>query len=277
MRYIFFGTPNFAAIILEKLIKSSLIPSAVVCNPDRPIGRKKNITPPPTKSLALHYNIPILQPEILTNNKLQITNYKPDFFVVAAFSKILSKEILQIPRLGTIGIHPSLLPKYRGATPIQTAILNGDIETGTTLYLIDEKIDHGAIVANIKYSISNIKKYEETLKDLAELSADLLIKTLPKFKNGEIKPQLQNENESSYTKKFTSQDGYIEPDILEKAQGGDLKLATDIDRRIRALNPEPGTYTIQNGKRVKLLEAQIQNGKLRITKLQIEGKKTSSV
>src|SRR3990167_5776499 len=163
MRYIFFVTPNFAAIILEKLIKSSLIPSAVVCNPDRPIGRKKNITPPPTKSLALHYNIPILQPEILTNNKLQITNYKPDFFVVAAFSKILSKEILQIPRLGTIGIHPSLLPKYRGATPIQTAILNGDTETGTTLYLIDEKIDHGAILAQRKLPIENLN-YQELEK-----------------------------------------------------------------------------------------------------------------
>ena len=280
MRYIFFGTPNFAAIILEKLIKSGLIPSAVVCNSDRPTGRKKIITPPPTKIVAEKYNIPVWQPEKLELGtwNLELKKFgEADFFVVAAFSKILPKEILQIPNLGTIGVHPSLLPKYRGATPIQTAILNGDSETGTTLYLMDEKIDRGAIIANTKYQILNTKKFEGVLQNLAELSADLLVKTLPKFISGEIKPQPQNEKEASYTQKFTSQDGYIDPAILQKAQSGDLKLATDIDRRIRALNPEPGTYTIQNGKRMKLLEAQIQNGKLKITKLQIEGKKPAVI
>lgn len=295
MKFVFFGTPNFAAIILEKLIAAGFIPEAVVCNPDKPVGRKKIITPPPTKILAEKYGIDILQPEILANYKLparlrmdevqaggQTTNYKPDFFIVAVYSKILPKEILEIPRFGTIGVHPSLLPKYRGPSPIQTVILNGEKETGATLYLMNERIDSGPILAKRELPITNNDDYDTLSRKLAELGAGLLIEFLgsimevglPKI---ELKPQ--DESQATYTKKFKTEDAFIEPKNLGKAQGSTgspqetRQLAVEIDRKIRALNPEPGTWTISNGKRTKLLEAKIIDEKLKITKIQMEGKK----
>src|SRR3990167_431154 len=147
---------------------------------------------------------------------LQASSSLTDIFIVAAYANIIPKEILNIPKLGTIGIHPSLLPKYRGATPIQTAILNNDQETGTTLFLMDEKVDHGAIIANSEFRIQNSEwNYENLLKKLAELSADLLIGFLRNYENvrkyEKIKGVPQDESQATYTKKFTTQDAYIEP------------------------------------------------------------------
>ncbi len=268
MNYIFFGTPEFAAIILEKLIKAGFPPLAVVCNPNRPVGRKKIITPPPTKVLAEKYNIQVFQPETLVNSKFEIRNSKFDFFVVAAYAKILPQEILAIPRLGVIGVHPSLLPKYRGPSPIQSAILNGEKETGVTLFLIDEKVDHGSILAKNKLQIADNDNYETLLKKLAELGADLLIETLPKFLKSEIAPLPQNESQATYTKKFITEDGYVD---LQKDE------PIIIERKIRALNPEPGVWTLMDikseQKRVKLLEAELVDAELKLTKIQVEGKK----
>jgi len=275
MKFVFFGTPEFAAIILEKLINAGYVPEAVVCNPDRPVGRKKIITPPPTKVLAEKYGIKIHQPETLANSKFEIRNSKLDFFVVAAYSQIIPKEILSIPRLGAIGVHPSLLPKYRGSSPIQSAILNGDEETGVSLYLMDDKMDHGQILSQrkLEFPISNFQ-FSILYQKLSELSADLLIETLPKFLNSEIKPLFQDESQSTYTKKFTTEDGRVDPEDLSAAQNGaSLEKAIMIERKIRALNPEPGVFTFINEKRVKLLEAKISKGKIVIIKTQIEGKK----
>ncbi len=288
MNYIFFGTPEFAVIILEKLINAGFIPVAVICNPDKPVGRKKIITSPPTKILAEKYKINILQPEILANYKLQITNYKPDFFIVAAYGQILPKEILEIPRFGTIGVHPSLLPKYRGPSPIQTAILSGDEITGVTLYLMDERIDSGPILA--KRELENyelgIMNYEKLHNKLAELGADLLIEFLRKYENlrkyEKITGVSQDESQATYTKKFKTEDAFIESQDLEKAQNGSAgssQVAAEIDRKIRALNPEPGTFTLSLSKgglskRMKILEAILTaDGKLKLKKIQYEGKK----
>ena len=306
MKFIFFGTPEFTAIILEKIINAGFIPEAVVCNPDKPVGRKKIITSPATKLVAQKYDIPVLQPEILANYKLQITNYKPDFFIVAAYNKILPKEILEIPRFGIIGVHPSLLPKYRGATPIQSVILNGDEMTGTTLYLMDEKMDHGPILASreLEFPISNFQ-FPILQQKLAELSADLLIEFLRKMNQylgsstsqklrnikevelPEIKLLPQDESRATYTKKFATEDAFIEPKDLEMAQQNGGEIALQIERKIRALNPEPGVWTIinpphkfmwgVNEKRVKLLESQIIDGKLKLIKIQIEGKKPTTL
>ena len=282
MKYVFFGTPEFAAIILEKLLGAKFIPQAVVCNPDKPVGRKQIITPPPVKSLIMKHgtwNIPVLQPEKLDKSfMLHVSSFMPDLFIVAAYSQILSKEILEVPRLGTIGVHPSLLPKYRGASPIQTAILNGDEKTGVSLFLVDEEMDHGAIIANLEFRIQNSEwNYENLNRKLAELGADLLIKTLPDFVGGKITPLPQNEPEATYTKKFSTEDAYIKPQDLEKAENQSGEIAIEIDRKIRALNPEPGTWTILNGKRTKILEAKIIDEKLKITKIQIEGKKPQNI
>lgn len=266
MQFVFFGTPEFAAAILEKLIKSGWSPALVICNLDRPVGRKKIITAPPTKIIAQKYEIPVAQPENLKNS--DCLSIKADFALVAAYSQIISKEILEMFKLGVIGVHPSLLPKYRGASPIQSVILNGELETGVTLYLMDEKVDHGSILAKSKLLIADSDGYEELLKKLADLAADLLIKTLPKFLDGKIISVVQDENLAVGTKKFRTEDGFVD---LEKDE------IAAIERKIRALNPEPGVWTFQkiNGvkKRVKLLKAKLVKGKLIITKIQVEGKK----
>jgi len=280
MRYIFFGTPKFAAIILEKLIKAGHIPSAVICNPDKPVGRKKIITAPEIKLIAQKYNIKVFQLKNLEfgNWKLEIDEIKPDFAIVAAYSQIIPKEILKIPQLGTIGVHPSLLPKYRGASPIQNAILNGDEITGTTLYLMDEKIDHGPILAKreLEFPISNFQ-FSKLYNALAELSADLLIETLPNIEEKIKNATMQNESQVTYTKKIAIKDAFIKPDDLEKAQNKGGKIALEIEQKIRALNPEPGTFTFINNKRVKILESKIVEGKLKLTKIQVEGKKPTLI
>ena len=181
--------------------------------------------------------------------------------VVAAYAKILPQEVLEIPRLGTIGVHPSLLPKYRGASPIQSAILQGEEETGVALFLLDEKVDHGLVLADTKLQIEN-RNYEELEKVLAELGGELLVKTLPKFVKGEVNPLPQNEAEATFTRKFKTEDGFIEPDNLTAAEGGaDLEKAEEIERKIRAFYPEPGAWTILNEKRTKLLSADREESK----------------
>jgi len=278
MKYLFFGTPEFAAIILEKLINAGFIPSAVVCNPDKPTGRKKIITPPLTKLLAIKYNIPVLQPEVLSifNFQFSISNF--DFFIVASYAKILPKEILEIPRFGTIGVHPSLLPKYRGPSPIQAAILNEEQETGVTLFLLDEKVDHGPVLENRKQKIENSDNYKTLHNKLAKLGGDLLIETIPKFLREEIKSQPQDESQATYTKKFSAEDGFVGFKDLEKAQKDGGQIAIEVERKIRALNPEPGVWTIKDGKRMKILEAELMPDKtLKLKKIQFEGKKPVSI
>ena len=289
MKYIFFGTPEFSAIILEKLIDSSLFPVALVCNPDRPIGRKMIVTPPPTKEVVLRKSlleIDVLQPEKINEEFLnKLGSYEADFYIVAAYAKILPAELLNIPKLGIIGVHPSLLPKLRGSSPIQSAILEGDTQTGVTLYLLDEKVDHGPILAKreLEFPVSPSTpssgprgnfQFPILSQKLAELAANLLVKTLPKFVKGEITPLLQNESKATFTKKFTTEDGYINIDELKNAINGlNTKTAEIIDRKIRALNPEPGVYTIIHGKRMKIINAHLENNKLIFGEIQFEGKK----
>lgn len=273
MNYVFFGSPKFASIILNKLVRFNFAPTAIVCNPDKPVGRKQIITPPPTKILAEKYKINILQPEILATYNLQLTNYKPDFFIVAAYSKILPEEILEIPRLGTIGVHPSLLPKYRGASPIQSAIINGETETGVSLYLMDAGMDSGPILKTGNLEIDKSDNYESLMKKLAGLGADLLIETLPKFSAGKIMPLKQNHEQATFTKKFKTEDGFIEYNDLEEAVKQNKDMAIKLHDKIRGLYPEPGAWTLKNGKRMKILESELAEGKLKLKMVQFEGKK----
>lgn len=282
MKYVFFGTPRFASIVLEKLIDGGNPPSVLICNPDKPVGRKKIITPPPTKQLVLDrgLDIEILQP----SNKAELAELSKKFFsendfgVVAAYAKIIPKEVIDKARLGIIGVHPSLLPKHRGATPIQTAILGGDEETGVTLFLLDEKVDNGPILARDKIRVTarqtgfSDTDYEVLEKRLADLGAELLAETLPKFILGKVEKEEQDESEATYTKKITTEDAYIDPEDLRRAEeSGDNAL--EIWRKIRAFNPEPGAYSYLDGKRTKLLEAEMHEGKLALKKIQKEGGK----
>lgn len=264
MKFAFFGTPEFAAMILQELIDAKMPPALIVCNSDRPVGRKKTITPPLTKIIAEGSRIPVWQPEKLNPEEAKTKIGSMDFAIVAAYSKIIPKNVLVLPRLGFIGVHPSLLPKYRGASPIQSAILKNEPQTGVTLYQMDEKVDHGPILAQ-QALYENIEKmnYAELLQKLAGLSAQMLIQFLPEFFKNTVKPQTQNEKEATFTKKFTTEDAFV--DLLKDNPAF-------VERKIRALNPEPGVWTVQNGKRMKILEAELNEGKLKLKKIQIEGK-----
>ncbi|MDP2864453.1 MAG: methionyl-tRNA formyltransferase [bacterium] len=299
LKIIFMGTPEFGAIILEELIKGGYPPVLVITAPDKPVGRKQIITPPPVKISAQKYNIPILQPEKILNLKSEILNLKPDLIIVAAYGQILPKEILEIPKYGCLNIHPSLLPKYRGSSPIQYTILNGDKETGLTIILMTEKVDEGDVIAISKFQIANSKiTYPELLMGLAHKGTKLLCETIPEWVNNEIKPKPQNGLRATYTKILKKEDGKIDW----------KKPAKYIERQIRAFHPWPGSFSEfqisnQKSRKLKLLKADVlvqtkngpfgvpgktflatndkiavQTGKdfLVIEKLQFEGKKPMS-
>jgi methionyl-tRNA formyltransferase len=284
MKYVFFGSPRFAAIILGQLIEAGMPPVALVCNPDRPVGRKQIVTPPLTKRevfetaerSGVSSAITILQPEKLDDAFVaQLRALAPDFFVVAAYAKIIPQAVLDLPRLGTLGTHPSLLPKYRGASPIQSVLLAGEAVTGTTIYAMDAKMDHGAVYAQREWPITAGTNYLALEAQLAALSADALINVIPDFYAGKLTPHMQDESQATFTKKFITQDGFVDEKDLEDAAG---EKALTILNKINALNPEPGCWTIQNGKRTKLLEAKIEtNGLLKLTVIQEEGQKPKRI
>jgi methionyl-tRNA formyltransferase len=267
LKIIFVGTPEFGAIILDKLIQNNLKPVLVITAPDKPVGRKQVITPPPVKVIAQKYNLPISQPQKIGHAMSKLRDIEPGLIIVAAYSQIIPKNILDIPKFGCLNVHPSLLPKYRGPSPIQAAILNGDKETGVTIILMDEKMDHGPILAQrkLEFPISNFQ-FPKLHDELANLGAQLLIETIPKWIKEEIKPKPQNESKATYTKILKKEDGKIDWQ----------KSAEEIERQVRALNPWPGTHTIYKGKILKILKAEIIKGRLVIKEVQLEGKKPMS-
>lgn len=281
-KFVFFGTPRFAEIIMEKLVNAGYLPSVVICNPDRPVGRNKTITPPPVKQNIMYHvsrikeKIKIWQPEKLDVKSYMLNVGEMDFGVVAAYTNIISKEILDTFRLGVIGVHPSLLPKYRGASPIQSSILSGEEETGLTLYLMDEKMDHGPILAQNMYHVAQNTTYLELMEALAKLGGALLVETLPKFLAGEVRPQEQNHKEATFTRKFVIGDGFVEEKDLKLALSGDQNLAIQINSKIHALNPEPGVWTEMDSKRIKLLKSVFDDQKLELIEIQLAGKKPTT-
>ena len=273
MKFIFFGTPKFASLVLKELLKENLVPEAVVCNPDRPIGRKKVVSPPPVKIIAIENKIPVLQPEDAKSIADKISKLEIDIAVIAAYGKILSQNIINLPHLGTLGIHPSLLPKYRGASPIQNAILNDEKETGVTIYKLDGKMDHGPIISQESSSLNGNETYLELEEKLAIQGGKLFAKIIPKYVSNKIELKPQNHDEATFTKKIKTEDAFIKQEYLKNAEEGNKNKANEIYRKILALNPKPGPWTIKNGKRTKLLEAKIYKEKLILTLVQIEGKK----
>jgi len=186
-----------------------------------------------------------------------------DVFVVAAYGKIIPEKILEAPRLGTLGVHPSLLPKYRGPSPIQSAILAGEETSGVTVFKVDGKIDHGPILAQKEVPNFGRVYYEEAIEILANAGADLLIENLPKYISGGLEPKPQNHSEASFTKMFKTEDAYVPSEKIHEPY---------VYNMVRALNPEPGVWTILDGKRVKLLDGKVENGKFIVTRIQEAGK-----
>jgi len=265
-KIIFFGTSDFAIPALETLAKDNYDVVAVVTKPDKPAGRKQVLSPSPVKKFAIEKHILVLEPNNLRGDEEVFAAFKllsPDVCVVAAYGKIIPKRYLGVPKYGFINIHPSLLPKYRGPSPIQTAILSGEKETGVTILVVDEEMDHGPILKSEKWKVKNGKYYKELEKELAELGAKLLIETLPKYINGEIKQAPQDHSRATFTKMFSREDGRVDWS----------KSTQEIYNRIRALNPEPGTWTLWKGKVLNIKKARLADGKLEIETLQLEGKR----
>ena len=269
IKFVFFGTGDFASIVLDYLHKNNFCPALIVTTPNKPKGRKMELIPNPVKEWANKNSKVIVQPDNLNEIRdLLVGAY--DVFVIADYGKIMPKHILNIPNKGCLNIHPSLLPKFRGSSPIQSFILSEEEETGTTIIYMDEQIDHGPIVAqthlDIKCPSEYLMSYKELEKKLAELGAQLLINTLPEWINDKIKTKEQNHNQATFTKKIKKEDGLINlNDYPEKNM-----------KKILAFTPWPGAYFFIKKSdepfRIIVTEAELNEGKLIIKKIKPEGK-----
>lgn len=235
-RILFMGTPDFGIPTLDLLKK--LPGFTLVCcvtAPDKPMGRKQEMTSPPVKTWAEKNKIPVFQPERIKGpgSITQISNFSADLILVCAYGQIIPKEILGLPPLGTINIHPSLLPRWRGASPIRYAILSGDKKTGITLMITDEQIDHGPIIAQKSVALSGKETFNELYISLQNLSAELVKKVLPLWQGKKITPVPQNHNEATYTKILKREDGKLDWS----------KSAEELERQIRAFVVWPGSFT----------------------------------
>lgn len=240
--FIFFGTDEFAVLVLSFLKTKGLTPKLIVTNPDRPQGRQLLLTPPPVKVWALKEKIDFIQPENLSEANVRdhyskLLTTKSQIFLVASYGKILPPYLINLPSRGTLNIHPSLLPKYRGPSPITSAILAGDKISGVTIMLVDEKMDHGPILSQAEMVIEN-KNYITLERELAETGVNLLTTILPAWLENNLKPKIQNHDQASFTKKISKADGLI--NLNDKA---------DINyQKFLALSPKPGVYFFQQNK-----------------------------
>lgn len=247
MRIVFMGTPEFSVPPLEYLIRSEYQVVGVYTQPDRPTGRGRTLEQSPVKKVALAHGLEVFQPVRLRNpDEVQrLAALKPDLILVAAFGQILPQSVLDIPPFGCLNIHPSLLPKHRGATPIPSAILGGDNETGVTIMLMDAGMDTGHIISQIIVGIESQDTTESLTKRLAQAGLRLLGEVLPLWFDRSLKPQPQNGSKATYTSPIAKGDGIINWHMS----------AEEISRRLRAFYPWPGCYTWWQGKLLKLLEA----------------------
>lgn len=276
---VFFGTAEVSIAVLEELKEAGFIPSLIVAPLDKPKGRKLTLTPPLSKVWAKEHNIPYVQPKTLKKDLpkklVSPANSRWDLFIVAAYGKIIPQEVLNIPKHGTLNVHPSLLPKLRGASPIQSAILGDIRETGVTIILLDEEIDHGPILAQASVEMEEWPPKASVLRDLlAHEGGKLLVEVIPLWVTGKIIPEEQDHSKATYIEKIKKEDGLID------LQGDPYKNFL----KIKAFNPWPGTYFFikKEGRqiRVKIVDAEFtsvsagsKNKELVITRVTPEGKK----
>jgi len=247
IRIVFMGSPDFALPTLTALIEHHNV-IGVVTQPDRPAGRGRTLSSPPVKELALKHNIPLIQPKSLKSPEAleQLKGWNPELIVVAAFGQILRPEVLDLPPHGCLNVHASLLPRWRGAAPINAAILHGDLETGITIMKMDPGLDTGPIISQKAIPIGPDQTGGELFTRLADLGCELLIETLPAYLSGELPPQPQDDALHTYAPMLKRSDGEL--DFSQPA----LALA----RQVRAFNPWPGTSIPWNDRRLKIHRAQ---------------------
>ena len=258
LRIVFMGSPDFALPSLSALVSApNYQVVGVITQPDRASGRGRELKSPPVKSLALDLNIPVMQPEKLRlpEPMEQLRAWTPDLIVVAAFGQILKKDVLEMPHYGCINVHASLLPRWRGAAPINAAILHGDEETGVTIMQMDVGLDTGPMLAKKSMRIKPDDTAGSVSQALSTLGADLLIETLPDYLAGNLTATSQPEDGSTYAPMLKKTDG-----LLDFTQP-----AIDLERRVRAMNPWPGAWFEWNGNPLKVLRASTVTGEKGLT------------
>lgn len=296
MKIVYMGTPDYAVGALEALVAAGHQVTAAVTQPDKPKGRGKEMQMTPVKQCAIRYGIPVFQPvKVKEAEAVEVLrSYEADVFVVAAFGQILSEEILRMPKYGCINIHASLLPKYRGAGPIQRAVIDGEKESGITIMQMDKGIDTGDILLQSVVPVAE-KETGDSLHDkLAAEGAKLIVEALAKIEAGEISPKKQNDEDSSYAGRLDKSMGRIDWD----------QETVKIERLVRGLTSWPGTYTSHRGRTLKIWESDVsgekevngceapgtvtavekdvfyvrtKDGILKISQVQLEGKKRMAV
>lgn len=239
MRILFMGTPNFAVPSLRMLLAEEYEVAGVVTQPDRPKGRKRELAPPPVKSFAVEHGLPVLQPEKLRapDAVAEVAALRPDLIVTAAYGQILPPSVLQLPRLGCINVHGSLLPRYRGGAPIQRCLIEGEQVTGVTLMYMAEGLDTGDMIARAEVRIEDEDTAGTLFAKLSDVGADLLRQWLPRIAEGTAPREPQSEAEATYAPNLTRQDEKIDW----------TASARDIFNRVRGLNPMAGGFTLWNG------------------------------
>ena len=290
MRVIFMGTPDFATGTLEEIVKAGHEVAGVVTQPDKPKGRGKTMMPTPVKETALKYNLPVYQPKKVREPEFVelLRSLKPDVMVVAAFGQIITKEILEMPKYGCINVHASLLPAYRGAAPIQWAVINGDKESGVTIMQMDEGIDTGDMIEKAVVPIAEDETGGSLFDKLSHTGAKLCVKVLRDLEEGKaVRKKQPEESTTPYAKMIDKKMGEVDW----------KKSAKEIEQLFRVLNPWPSAYTKVHGKTLKLWKAKVLletsqmnpgqivkvtkdslavqtgQGMLEIQELQLEGKK----
>jgi len=293
IKLVFFGTSSFAATVLERLLGDPAFSVvAVVTATDKPVGRKQEMQESSVAKAAAKYPVPVLKPKFLKDEAIfqELKKFSADIFLVAAYGKIIPKNILDLPKLGPINIHGSLLPEYRGASPIHAAILDDRSKTGITIMRMDEQMDHGEILIKHDLPIAPDQTEPELEKTMAELAAKHIAEDLLLVASGKIYPEIQDHSKATFTKIINKEDGLVDWS----------KSATQIFNQFRAYAAWPGIYTFFDGKRLKIIsckpfEIGVQDsasgkvfinedrifvycgqGSLELLNLQIEGKNTSS-
>lgn len=249
MRIVFMGTPDFSVPTLEALVASEHEVVGVVTQPDKPKGRGKEIHMSPVKECALQHNIPVYQPVRARDEAFvdEMRALNPDVMVVIAFGQILPKSLLELPKYGCVNIHASLLPKYRGAAPIQWAVINGDEKTGITTMMMDVEMDTGDMLEKTVVKLDPEETGGSLFDRLSLLGGDLILSTLSKLEKGEITPVPQDHEKATYVKKISKSMGDIDWTMD----------AVSIERLVRGLNPWPSAFTRWNGKMLKIWEAKV--------------------
>lgn len=253
LRLVFCGTPEFAVPTLAALIDAGHTISLVVSQPDRPVGRKQVMTAPPVKQLALEHRIPVMQPEKIKNNaefRAQLEAIRPDAIVVVAYGRILPRWILDLPRLGCINLHGSLLPKYRGAAPIQWAVAMGETETGNTTMLLEEGMDTGPMLLQHRVAIGPDATAVDLFAELARVGAPLMLETLAGLAAGTLHPKAQDATLATLAPILSREDGHM--DFARSAQ--------DLYNRWRGFQPWPGAFALLDGKKLIVHRMRVAEG-----------------